>query len=54
MPTYEYKCRKCGKKFERNEHISEHGLKRTRCPKCESTKVAQVLGAFFAKTSKKS
>lgn len=54
VPTYEYRCRKCGKMFERNEHISEHTLKRKRCPKCKSTQVAQVPGMFFAKTSKKS
>ena len=54
MPTYEYRCRKCGKLFERNEHISEHGSKRAHCPKCKSTQVSQVPGAFFAKTSKKS
>lgn len=54
MPTYEYRCRKCGKSFERNERISEHVLKHARCPKCKSTRVAQVPGAFFAKTSKKS
>jgi predicted nucleic acid-binding Zn ribbon protein len=24
MPTYSYRCEKCGKKFERTETISEH------------------------------
>lgn len=54
MPKYEYRCEKCGGKFERTEHISEHGSKTLHCPKCKSTKVSQVPGAFFAKTSKKS
>ena len=54
MPVYEYRCGKCRRKFERTERITEHGSKRTRCPKCKSTQVSQVLGTFFAKTSKKS
>jgi putative FmdB family regulatory protein len=54
MPTYEYRCNKCGRKFERNEHVKEHDSKHTRCPECRSTRVTQVLGTFFAKTSKKS
>jgi len=54
MPTYEYRCDKCGEKFQRAEHITEHGSRRMHCPKCKSTRVVQVLGSFFAKTSKKS
>ncbi len=54
MPVYEYRCRKCGKKFERVERITEHGSKHARCPKCKSAQVNQVFGTFFARTSKKS
>lgn len=54
MPTYEYRCTQCQKTFERNERISDHGSRKVRCPKCKSDKVEQVLGVFFAKTSKKS
>jgi putative FmdB family regulatory protein len=54
MPTYEYRCNKCGEKFERVEHLAEHGQVKLRCPKCGSEEVQSVLGAFFAKTSKKS
>ncbi len=54
MPTYEYRCGKCGATFERTEHISDHKAKGVRCPKCKSTKVTQAYGTFFAKTSKKS
>ena len=54
MPTYEYRCTKCGEKFERSEHLAEHGQVQPRCPKCGSEEVQPVLGAFFAKTSKKS
>ncbi len=54
MPVYEYRCRKCGAPFERNERLSEHGTKRVRCPECKSSSVAQVLSTFFAKTARKS
>src|SRR5262249_46138132 len=30
MPTYQYRCDKCGKKFERNETISEHEAMKNR------------------------
>jgi putative FmdB family regulatory protein len=54
MPTYEYRCGKCKKRFSRVEHISQHGGKHPKCPKCGSTKVEQVFSAFYAKTAKKS
>lgn len=54
MPTYEYRCEKCGEKFERTEGMTEHGSARPRCPKCGSESVTQVLGSFYAQTSKKS
>jgi putative FmdB family regulatory protein len=54
MPTYDYRCEKCGKKFSRIEPISQHGRKRPKCPKCSSVKVAQIFSPFFAKTGKKS
>jgi putative FmdB family regulatory protein len=54
MPTYEFRCEKCGKKFSRVEPISQHGKKRPKCPKCSSVKVSQVFSSFFAKTGKKS
>ena len=40
MPTYEYKCRKCGDQFEAFQSISAPPLKR--CPKCKGA-VARVL-----------
>jgi len=54
MPVYEYECTKCGKKFSQTERMSEHGKKKCRCPKCNSTKVVQRISTFFAITSKKS
>ena len=44
MPTYQYRCDKCGKKFERTETISEHEAMKTKCPRCGSTKVSFVPG----------
>lgn len=54
MPTYEYECRDCGKKFSVAQHISEHGKTKVLCPKCKSAKVKQVISAFTTKTSRKS
>jgi len=54
MPTYEYSCKKCGKKFALKMTMSEHGKKKVKCPKCASAQVAQIINAFFAPTSKKS
>ena len=54
MPTYDYTCGKCGHTFQRIEKISEHGAKKIRCPKCKSTRVAQLFGSVFVKTGKKS
>ncbi|MGD0309731.1 MAG: zinc ribbon domain-containing protein [Acidobacteriota bacterium] len=54
MPTYEYLCTKCRKKFSLRMSISEHDTKKIRCPKCKSTKVEQQLKSFFVVTSKKS
>jgi putative FmdB family regulatory protein len=54
MPTYTYQCDKCGKHFSRAETMSVHGRRKVACPKCESTRVTQVIRSFFAKTAKKS
>jgi putative FmdB family regulatory protein len=54
MPTYQYRCEKCGNSFEVSEHIAEHESKRHQCPKCRSGQVTHVPEAFFAKTSRKS
>jgi putative FmdB family regulatory protein len=54
MPTYEFKCEKCSKKFTLIMPISEYGKKNFRCPKCKSTKVKQQITSFQVTTSKKS
>jgi len=54
MPTYEYKCRECGKSFTKVLTISEHDKRKPACPKCKSKKVDQKISSFFAKTASKS
>ena len=54
MPTYDYKCKKCNKKYSIVMTISEHEKKRPKCPKCGSTSGEQLITSFVAKTSKKS
>lgn len=54
MPTYEYRCEKCGKAFERTESFTEHEAAKPSCPKCGSKKVAVIPSHFFAITTKKS
>jgi putative FmdB family regulatory protein len=54
MPTYQYRCEKCGKKFERSESITQHERSKPKCPKCDSKKLSYVPGNVFVVTSKKS
>jgi putative FmdB family regulatory protein len=54
MPSYEYVCKECKKRFTLFLTIAEYEKKRPACPKCKSKKVEQVPAAFFAVTSKKS
>lgn len=54
MPTYQYRCTKCGQVFDRVEPLQEHGRSSPQCPKCESRQVEGQPAAFFAKTSRKS
>ena len=35
VPTYQYRCERCGKSFELIETISEHEKAKAKCPKCE-------------------
>ena len=54
MPTYEYRCEKCGKRFSVIQRISEHTGRAPACPKCRSRSTRQRPAAFYAKTAKKS
>ncbi len=42
MPTYEYKCPKCGTRFERVQKITDPP--RARCPKCRARAERQLSG----------
>jgi len=52
MPTYQYRCEKCGKRFERTETISEHEAVKPQCPKCGSKKVTFVPGRGHPRRAK--
>jgi len=54
MPTYQYRCEKCGAVFDHVEHVAEHQTARLQCPKCGNQSVQHVPTQFFARTSKKS
>ncbi|MCP3716551.1 MULTISPECIES: zinc ribbon domain-containing protein [Paraburkholderia] len=54
MPTYQYRCEKCGEMFEHAEHLAEHESAHPPCPKCGSEKVQHIPTPFVAKTSRKS
>ena len=54
MPTYEYVCGDCGKKFSVIMTFAEHDKGLTACPKCKGRKVDQRFSAVFTKTSRKS
>jgi len=54
MPSYDYRCTKCKKKFTAILSIGEHDAGKTKCPKCGDTKVEQLITAFQVNTSRKS
>ena len=54
MPTYDYTCGKCGRKFAARLTIAEHVGRKAKCPKCGSRKLQHRIESFFAITSKKS
>ncbi len=57
MPTYEFQCEKCRKRFELAYSIAEYerqAKKKIKCPKCASIKVVRRISTFEVKTSKKS
>jgi putative FmdB family regulatory protein len=45
MPIYEYKCAKCGKKFELFRNMSDRE-KETRCPGCGAESVERIFSLF--------
>jgi putative FmdB family regulatory protein len=45
MPLYEYRCTRCGEKFERLRRMQDADCDVV-CPRCESEKVERLLSAF--------
>lgn len=54
MPTYEYECLDCKKKFSVILSIPEHEKTKASCPMCKGKKVKQSISTFTTKTSRKS
>ncbi|HEY7166532.1 MAG TPA: zinc ribbon domain-containing protein [Candidatus Binatia bacterium] len=57
MPTYEFRCQNCRKRFDLLLSLAEYDRairKKIKCPKCSSQKVVREISAFEVKTSKKS
>jgi putative FmdB family regulatory protein len=56
MPTYEFRCRKCGTSIERTMHVEDYERAKAsgvECPKCKSKDVVPQIGPFEVKTSRK-
>ena len=43
MPTYEYKCDKCGHKFEQFQSITSRPLRK--CPVCKTSSLKRLIGS---------
>jgi putative FmdB family regulatory protein len=54
MPTYEYRCRKCGRTFEKAMSFGQHERRsKPPCPRCKGRSVEQLPSQFLAVTGKK-
>jgi putative FmdB family regulatory protein len=51
MPEYEYKCRKCGHKFDMEHCVFTSGSS-LRCPNCGSKDLEKTIITYSAKPSK--
>jgi putative FmdB family regulatory protein len=54
MPSYEYRCPSCKKKFTVILSMKEHEARKAKCPKCGGKKLEQLISHFMARTSRKS
>ncbi|MBI4571878.1 MAG: zinc ribbon domain-containing protein [candidate division NC10 bacterium] len=54
MPTYDFRCGRCRKKYTLTMSISDRDHKKVKCPKCGSVKAETIFSSFSAKTSRKS
>jgi putative FmdB family regulatory protein len=54
MPSYEFKCLKCGKKATLVIPYSDYEKKKYNCPKCGSKRLERLLSSVQVVTGKKS
>jgi putative FmdB family regulatory protein len=54
MPTYEFFCEKCKKRFSIQLRLADYEKKKWACPKCKSRRVKQEITSFQTQTSRKS
>ena len=47
MPTYDFECPDCGKKFTVSTTIAEHVKEKPKCPKCGRKKAKSVFAPSF-------
>jgi len=48
MPIYEYRCRKCGEKFESFRAISDSD-DNVECPKCGEKDARRIISTVFSR-----
>jgi putative FmdB family regulatory protein len=54
MPSYDFRCKNCNKKFTLKLSVQELDSRKYKCPKCGSKRAEKLITGFFAQTSKKS
>lgn len=54
MPSYEFRCQKCGKKATFVISYSDYEKKKYKCPKCGSKRLERLVSTVQVVTSKKS
>jgi putative FmdB family regulatory protein len=54
MPSYDFRCKKCGKKCSLKLTVQQMESHRYKCPKCGSKQLEKLVTGFFAQTSNKS
>lgn len=54
MPTYQYRCLNCGKRFELFMSYREYGARPIACPHCQSDQVQRRIGRLRIARSEES
>jgi putative FmdB family regulatory protein len=53
MPLYEYRCQKCGARFELLRRMQDADLE-TECPQCRSRQSERLLSSFASRSGSSS